>query len=267
MIDLSGYKGLSQFGPAYEVMLSNDPHAPGSVDRVLMENMVRLCVETVEHLYGDYTPAKSCYDWGMRPDLERYVQEAVSGAEGVVQRIDAIARFTSGLRRRAVEDIESMLVGGTEEEIIVRGSDWCPDVARVACALYQVAGFAARIVYLAELEKAYSAHVIVEAFGGGFWGAIDSLTGIVYRHPDRRPASVWELMHNPELVMRHSKAGSIAYARPGQFRAAAISNYSVCDWRGYDYTASRLNDYYRSVLKMAEQGWPGGLRWLHGEDT
>ena len=98
-------------------------------------------------------------------------------------------------------------------------------------------------------------------------GAIDSLTGIVYRHPDRRPASVWELMHNPELVIRHSKAGSIAYARPGQFRAAAISNYSVCDWRGYDYTASRLNDYYRSVLKMAEQGWPGGLRWLHGEDT
>ena len=27
-----------------------------------------------------------------------------------------------------------------------------------------------------------------------------------------------------------------------------------------------MNDYYRSILSMADRGWPGGLRWLHGED-
>lgn len=34
----------------------------------------------------------------------------------------------------------------------------------------------------------------------------------------------------------------------------------------YDYTVSGVNRYYGQVLDMAERGWPGGLRWLRGED-
>ena len=33
----------------------------------------------------------------------------------------------------------------------------------------------------------------------------------------------------------------------------------------YDYTVTGLNEYYRAILTMANKGWPGGLRWLHGE--
>ena len=40
----------------------------------------------------------------------------------------------------------------------------------------------------------------------------------------------------------------------------------------YDYAVTGLNDYYRAILiygiygrSMADQGWLGGLRWLHGE--
>ena len=29
---------------------------------------------------------------------------------------------------------------------------------------------------------------------------------------------------------------------------------------------SKLDSYNRRVLEMANAGWPGGLRWLHGED-
>jgi hypothetical protein len=46
----------------------------------------------------------------------------------------------------------------------------------------------------------------------------------------------------------------------------AITNYFVCRWKNYDYTITGVNDYYRSILKMADKGWPGGLRWLHSED-
>ena len=35
----------------------------------------------------------------------------------------------------------------------------------------------------------------------------------------------------------------------------------------YDYAVSPINDYYRSILEMSGRGWPGGLRWLHGEDA
>ena len=50
MPDLSRFTGLGQFGPAYRIMLENNSHAPGSVDRVLCERMIRLCPETAAYL-------------------------------------------------------------------------------------------------------------------------------------------------------------------------------------------------------------------------
>ena len=47
------------------------------------------------------------------------------------------------------------------------------------------------------------------------------------------------------------------YTNPEQFTAAGIANYHVRDAARYDYT--------RAVLSMADRGWAGGLRWLHGE--
>ena len=48
---------------------------------------------------------------------------------------------------------------------------------------------------------------------------------------------------------------------------AAISNYPVWKQAAYDCAVSPLNACTRSILAMAERGRPGGLRWLHGEDT
>jgi hypothetical protein len=41
MIDLERYRGIGQFGRAYRIMLENDAHAPGSVDRVLASRIGR----------------------------------------------------------------------------------------------------------------------------------------------------------------------------------------------------------------------------------
>lgn len=144
-----------------------------------------------------------------------------------------------------------MLLGGIEEEIISRGSDWCTDVARVGCLLFQVAGFPARIVVLANTGEAYSGHVITEVHRNGFWGAVDHTSGTVYADANGHPASAAAIM---------------SLGHP-QFRTVAMANYFVWETDKYRYAVSGINPYYRSILAMSQQGWPGGLRWLHGEDA
>jgi len=52
-------------------MLENDAHMSGLVDRILVENMILLCSETVEFLYNEYTSRRSFYEKGTWPELEQ----------------------------------------------------------------------------------------------------------------------------------------------------------------------------------------------------
>lgn len=74
-------------------------------------------------------------------------------------------------------------------------------------------------------------------------------------------------MNDPELIDRHREATGGFYTSRDQFSAAGIANYFLWEHERYDYTVSGVNDYYLSILSMSDEGWPGGLRWLHGEDT
>lgn len=267
LVDLSKYMGIAQFGQAYQIMLEKDTHAPGSVDRVLAERMICLCTETAPQLYTEYTPAAIHYQEGSRPRLERYVTEATKGCSSEEEKVGGIAAFCSRLQEKVEEEgLDEMVVGGLEEEVVDRGSDWCPDVARVACVLCQVAGIPARLVMLFNTDQAYSGHVIIEAYRSDVWGAVDPLTNVVYR-VEGEPATAWDLMMNPELVKAHWRGPSTPYTTPGQFRSGGISNYFVWDEDQYDYSTSRINEYYRAILKMSLRGWPGGLRWIHGENN
>jgi hypothetical protein len=266
MKNVQRFRGVGQFGEAYRVMLERDSHAPGSVDRVLMDEMVKLCSKTANYLYRTYTPLKILYTKGTRPRLElclRTLTEECSSDEDI---IEATARFASGLQQKMVGDVEKMRFGGIEEDIIKRGSCWCTELARVCCAICQVAGLPARLVILADIEKAYSGHAIIEVYRAGVWGAVDSTTAVVYRHPGEKPASTWDLMKDSQLIARHWKDKTTLYTNVGQFRGAAITNYFVWLWESYDYAVSGVNNYYLSILKMSDKGWPGGLRWLHDED-
>ena len=264
-MNLAALTGPKAFGRAYRIMLDNDPHAPGSVDREIVASMVRLRDETAHHLYDGYTRRSIRYAEGTRPDLARFLAQAGSYAGDSEQRVAAIADLTCGLADRSpAGGLLAMRFGGTEEQIIERGSDWCADVARVGCALYQVGGFPCRMVFLFDLQAAYSGHVIVEVHRSGTWGAVDPISGVVYRTDDGAPATTWELMNDAGLVTRH--AGPEAwYTKPEQFTAAGIATYHVRDAARYDYPVTGVNDYTRAVLSMADRGWPGGLRWLHGE--
>lgn len=264
-IELHTFTGPKAFGRAYRVMLDNDTHAGGSVDRGIMSGMIRLCSETVAYLYEDFTDLTTGYVEGSRPVLEALLAQAELPIGDQERQVARIAELTRGLDHEdAPGKLADLKFGGTEEEIIARGTDWCTDVARVGCTLYQVAGFPSRIVNLFNLNAAYSGHVIVEVHRLGTWGAVDTNSGIVYRKDDGRPATTWDLMNDAELVMRHGSP-ECRHMRTSQFSSAGIANYKVRDSDTYDYTVSGLNEYYRAILTMAGQGWPGGLRWLHGE--
>ena len=264
-IHLSKYTGINQFGPAYQIMLENDLHVPDSVDRVLMARMVRLCQETAEYLYTAFTLTETKYQKGSKPELESYVNDAIAGCKSGEDQIRGIASFCSRLSAKIEgQSLDDMLVGGTEEEIIQRGSDMCTDVARIGCAMCQIAGFPSRIVYLFDTEQAYSGHVIIEVFRDGIWGTVDTSTNVIYHYPDGKLATTWDLMKDPHLIDFNREATGGFYTTVGQFRGSAISNYFVRE--KYSYTVSKINDYYRSILEMSEKGWLGGLRWLHGED-
>lgn len=266
VFDVRPYQGLSQFGPAYRYMLERDSHAPGSVDQVLQQRMVRLAPQTALYLYDGFSATEVAYQRGTRPFLERRIGEVTVGCMTQAQRVGAIARFCAGLAKEANADLDHMVLGGTEEEIMARGSDWCTDVARVGCVLCQLAGIPARIVNLFDTGAAYSGHVIIEAYRGGAWGAVDTSTSVIYRHEDGTPATCWDLANHPEMVNAFRNDPVAAYSRPEQFRGIAIVNYPAAEWSTFDYTPSGVSGYLRTILEMADKGWPGGLRWLHGED-
>ncbi len=247
------YRGRVIFGFAYARMLASDSHAPGSVDQVLTDKMVLLCDATAPLLYSTYTPLDVRYQRDQRPTLERFI--AAFGVTSAEELVGAVTGFCAAVADRAPDGLDALRLGGTEEQIIERGSDWCTDLARVACALCQVAGLPARLVYLADTAQAYSGHTLIEVYRARRWGACDPTYNVVYRHHDGTPASTWEIQRDPVLLEAHK-----------QFRSAAIANYYVWDRDQYDYTVSSLNAYYQTILEQAQRGWPGGLRWLHGED-
>jgi transglutaminase-like putative cysteine protease len=259
-------RGPGWFGPAYAEMMRHDPHAAGSIDRELIAEAVGLDARSSARLYRAPARPRSVYRRGTRPRLETLARSVTEGFADTESRVDAIARFTAGLSARAPTRGDDLRFGGTEEAIVARGSDWCSDVARVAAALAQVAGIPSRIVELADLDRPYSGHVVVEAFRRGRWGCVDPLCAVVYRDGRGLPASTWQLMRHPEWVRRHDRGAATPFARAGQFRRAAIAEYPLRPRNDRAYRTSRLNRYYRSVLDQAERGWPGGLRWLHGED-
>ncbi|MCY3950675.1 MAG: hypothetical protein OXF61_15955, partial [Acidimicrobiaceae bacterium] len=258
--EIAEYVGEDQFGPAYQVMLAGDAHAPGSVDRVLSQRMIRLHAATADYLYGSYTPTTSRYRPGSRPELERFLRAATDGATDPEAIVDGIVRWCADIAEAADElNLDDLRLGGHEEAIVERGTDWCTDLSRVGCVLCQVAGLPARLVCLFNTSAAYSGHVIVEVLRHGRWGCVDVVNGVVYRHQDGAPASAWELQHDAPLIAAHRRLHG-GYGSPAQFLGVAIVNYFVWEADRYNFTVSGLNPYTRSILEQSMRGWPGGLR-------
>lgn len=203
---------------------------------------------------------------GDRPQLDAYIRDVIEPHSGDDTRVQVVTDFCGDVCARAPTSVDEMEFGGTEEEIIARGSAWCIDVARVACALFQVTGLPSRLVIAADTERPYSGHVLTGVWTAHRWCAVDPTYGIVFLQQDGMPTSMWELIQDAGAKRAFAVRCPLPYVPAEQFRTVALAAYDLAAWRNYDYSVSRVNAYYRRILDMAHNGWPGGLRWLDGED-
>ena len=268
MDNLSAYKGINQFGRAYEIMLKSDIHANNSVDRTIIENMIRLCDDTKEYLYESYTNRQVGQITNLRPELEYFTHKLTNEINSTEDKIIKITSYCSTLGDKIETDnLDDMVFGGTEEEIIKRGSNWCTDIARVACIMYQLSGLSSRIIQLFNIYQAYSGHVVNEVFRNNTWGVVDPTCGFVYEYLDGTPASAWDIMNKKDGIIIKDDRENILEIDFNQFSGVAISNYYINDHVNYDYSISKINQYYRDILEMSNKGWSDGIRWLHNEDN
>lgn len=234
------YKGLGQYSKAYEVMLKNDVHKEGTVDRILQQQMIKLCDDTLEFLYGSYTKQTVTYQKGQRLFLEDIVSSLCENKKNE-EKINKILHFVHRLGDKL--DNEALLFRGSEEEIIRRGSTWCTDVARVLAILFQIAGLPSRIVQAFNLNEAYSGHVLYEIFFNNTWQLVDAINNYRYYLINYKAANALDIMENKQIII--NKSVFIDYP---QFLGVGIVNYNIANHQKYDYTKSTVNDYYQAIL-------------------
>lgn len=251
--------GRHAFEPAVAALYAEDPHRPGSVDAVLLDSARPLTPHTRTELYQP--PAgPPAYARGSRPELEALVAAALEGATHEMPVAVALMRFCAAIPRRFPTperstasgfygDFTTFLCGGTEEDVIKKGSPLAAERARVLCAMAQVAGLPARLVFLAR-EAPAERHAVTEIFLLGRWTVFDAFSGRFYTWPKHGYVSAWEARRLPHLIDHHPDHGRQRYVDSAYFRHAAVASYNIADHAQFSYPwdsippglAARLRD-------------------------
>ena len=238
-------KGYDVFGKAYGVMNRNDLHALESIDHKLMQEMILLDKASFEYLYSFQPQATDMRAHELYPFAKQFRQ----GDDR--QTIESILRYCSDIALHYDVPLEQMHFGGTEMEILNRGTDWCADMARVGAVLLMCNGIPARIVHLVNPTKAYNGHVVVEAYYEGKYGICDFIYG--YYFYDGKPLDAYELMHNKQYLDGYPEDYAALYS------AVAISEY---DPMGDNcYAISGPNQYTINLINGNHNG-----KWIMDEE-
>lgn len=238
-------QGYGVFGKAYKVMLENDVHDIHSIDHRFKREMILLEEESYEFLYST---VKRFDVHGH--ELFAFAQQFKGESE--IQTIENILKFTTDIVRGYNVEFRDMHFGGTEKQILERGTDWCADMARVGAVLTQCCGIPCRILTLANPEKAYNGHVICEAYYENHYGVVDFLCGVLFY--EERPISAYELLKDQKPLERFPEEYQ------GYYNAIAINEYDPMDPRN-DYSISRPNQYTLDLIYKEH-----GNEWFMGED-
>lgn len=263
-IDILKFKGRTGFGIYDELLsLENDTRVPGTVDSVLLDEMVKLVPKTAEYLYSGYTPLTVKYRKGTRPHLEQVIKDAV-GRKDPASKAKSLMDFCHNIPARfptpekstnsGFWTTDTTLFGGTEEELIKRGTEICTELSRVLCVLAQIAGMPARLVYLFDMDRRNWGHGVTEIYvrTNSNWAVFDATSNVCYSMSDGRLASAWDLCKHPEVVNNHPEHLKKPYVSSTFYKCSAIANYSVWDWKKYDYRWNPINDYYRRIWEKNE---------------
>ena len=244
--------------PALDRLFDNRIYRAHTVDAVLATSAQLVGVDDADRLArapaaSELPPPELA---SRRPALGAILAGVVRAAEPD-RFLEALAAFTSSIERsfpspehsaasgfyRSPDDF---FWGGTEELVIAKGSDWCHEIARVYAALAQVAGRAARLVFLYSEDDG---HVAVECHEGGVWTLVDPLAPKVYRRRDGRGIGVADLLRAGEPERREIVAGREGpYVDAAFFRFLAVAEYRIAEAGRYSYDLDRCNDFYRALL-------------------
>lgn len=238
-------QGYGIFGKAFRVMLENDVHDVCSIDHQFMREAVLLEDESRDFLYSNVR----YYDMTGH-ELYGFAQQFVGHTQR--ETLGNILAFTSDIAAKYNVDFKDMFFGGTEKQILDRGTDWCADMARLGAVLAQCCGIPCRIVHLVNLSKAYHGHVVCEAYYEGSYGVVDFLMG--YQFYEDKPISAYELLTNKAPLK------DCPEEYQGYFTAIAINEYDPTDPNN-DYTISVPNPYTLQLIYSDHSG-----QWIMGED-
>ena len=245
--------GYDIFGTAYGVMFRHDLHAPGSVDDLFLQRMCLLEEESVDALYAAppvISPAITTHE--LYPFAQQFV------GENDRQTLQNLLSFTREMAQKCVTDLEEMEFGGTEKQILLRGTDWCTDISRLGAVLCQCVGIPARILHLVNRSKAYHGHAAVEVFYEGKYGVADFLYGWLFY--DQTPLSAWELKNNHDAIRQIIDPSHWEYY-PELYDGVALNDYDPMDPENR-YPVTHINDYYRQMMsRNTDDG-----HWALGED-
>lgn len=249
-------KGYHIFGKEYGIMFKNDLHAEGSIDREIVEHMILLDRDSEVFLYGS-EQIKINSDM-IHHELFDFAQQFKGKTD--IQTVESVVSFTSHIVKNFDLDFKDMLFGGTEKQIIERGTDWCTDISRVGCVLLQCLNIPCRMVVLVNSKKAYHGHTLCETYVNGDYMMCDFTYG-VYGYTNKS-LSVREMVQDKKLIEEVyekavSKDQNFNYF-VGLFDRVGISSYDPAD--DHDYTISRPNQYYIDMMKLEHNGF-----WQLGE--
>lgn len=239
-------RGYSVFGKEYEQMLRHDLHAENSIDHQLLRRMVLLEEDTAARLYSQ----KGSLPAGIQHH-PLYDFAGHFAGNHQAQSIDHLLHLTKRMAENFAVPFEQMRFGGTEREILLRSTDWCSDMARLGAVLLMCLGIPARILILANRQKAYHGHVVTEAFYEEHWGVVDFLYGC--RFYQGHPLNGWELKRCPQRVGQWF-APEQAEDMTGLYDGMAVSEYDPMDLQN-DYTISGPNEYYLRLMSQPHDGW------------
>lgn len=238
-------KGYDVFGKAYGFMLRNDPHDINSIEHKLMQEQIKLDSVSEPFLYGGYQISYSLE----KHELYSFSQKFKHNNE--LNSLNSLIKFTSEIASNFNVPLKDMYFGGTEKEILVRGTDWCFDLARLAAVILDCIGLTSRIMFVANPFKAYHGHVLLEVYYNDSWGVVDPLYGYVFY--DNKPISAKEILHSSQL---HSMSEDYR----NMFNQIAIAYYNPDD-ENNKYIISRCNEYTYKLNSIEQNG-----NWQLGED-
>ena len=251
--------GCRGFSRSYDHLLSRRIYRCGTVDAVVQDCAVEVCDATLRRFMrppdaGDRNVTELRR---RRPFLAHYAEFAV-----VVYPADckimSLALFCRDIEAQFPSPEHSALGGfyaspddfmwgGVEEFVIAKGSDWCAELARVFCALCEMIGVPARLVFA--LDGSDDGHVLAECYKGGEWMLVDPLVAKLYEHPDIGPVGAARMCMLTDEQRRFLTASAEHYyVHERFFRHLSVAEYSIADAARYDYGLSRCNEYYRQRL-------------------